>query len=215
MRTRFNEELESLNKEMITLGMLCESAIGKATDALMSANTDVLEEMPEILEEVLHIQSKIESKCIRLLMQQQPVAQDLRTISSALKMVTDMERIGTQSYDVAEIIGRGEVRLTATRPYFDNMSAAVTKMVTDSIDSFVKKDLELAKLVIEYDDVVDNCFTPIKQTLIHQLTLSDEESESIIDQLMIAKYFERIGDHAENIARWVYYSITGSQYGEA
>lgn len=147
---------------------------------------------------------------MRLLLQQQPVARDLRLISSALKMISDMERIGDQAADIAEITAFVKDNETKSKLHFRQMAAAAVKMVTESVDSFVNKDLKLAKSVMDYDDVLDNLFTEVKQELIDLIGEDKANGEFCIDLIMIAKYLERIGDHATNIAEWVEYSITGS-----
>ena len=151
----------------------------------------------------------MESICLKLLLHQQPVARDLRTVSSALKMVTDAQRIGTQSADIAEILALGNItRLPESLPLRE-MATAVIRMVSESIDAFVKQDGKIARAVIEYDDVVDGCFNSAKAALIELLKTPDINGEAMVDLLMIAKYYERIGDHAVNIAKWVLFSLTG------
>lgn len=210
MRTRFDEQLEQLNKELITMGMLCEDAIEKAAQALLSGNIVLAGTLPEIQSQVNHKEREIENICLRLLLHQQPVARDLRTVSAALKMVTDIERIGVQSTDIADIITKSHIQgIDDSLPVRD-MATAVIRMVTDSLDAFVKKDMEIAQSVVRYDDVVDGYFNDVKQALIEQLKEAESDGEAILDLLMIAKYFERIGDHAVNIAKWVQFSITGS-----
>lgn len=149
--------------------------------------------------------------CLKLLLQQQPVAKDLRTISSALKMVTDMERIGHQSADIAEIIKIANIKMPGDTQEIHDMAVAVIKMVAESIDAFVKKDIAMAEAVIAYDDTVDRCFDRIKELLIERFSRPGTDGEQTIDLLMISKYFERIGDHAVNIAKWVVFSITGNR----
>ena len=210
MRIRFDEQLEQLNVELIKMGAMCEESILTAIRSLAGKD-------PELADKVLHTEHEINQKerdiealCMKLLMQQQPVARDLRQISSALKMISDMERIGDQALDIAEI---GMTILDyddENELLIEAMAKEAIKMVTDSIDSFVKKDLELANKVILYDDVVDNYFNKIRASLIECITNGNNEGEYYIDLLMIAKYLERIGDHATNIAEWVVYSITGS-----
>ena len=201
MRVKFEAQLERLNVELITMGALCEEVISGAAKALLDGDSG-------LRETVLAAERDIESLCMKLLLQQQPVARDLRTISSALKMISDMERIGDQAADIAEI----------TRDIADNsikdlvpigdMARATIKMVTDSVDSFVRKDLGLAEAVISSDDVVDDLFLQVREELIRRIGMGDS-GEVCIDLLMIAKYLERIGDHAVNIAEWVEYSLTG------
>ena len=215
MRIRFEQQLEQLNIELIKMGALCESAINKANEALLNVdkNEECVAEVMGIEDEINQKELDIEAPCMKLLLQQQPVARDLRQISSALKMISDMERIGDQASDIAEICSFLQGWETESRLHIRDMAEATMKMVTESIDSFVKKDLNIAKEVILYDDVVDELFGKVKQELIGLLTREDrneELGEFCIDMLMIAKYFERIGDHATNIAEWVEYSITGT-----
>lgn len=159
--------------------------------------------------EIDSMEREIESICLKLLLQQQPVASDLRQISAALKMITDMERIGDQAEDIADIIQLMNGRPGDICRHFRPMATASAKMVSESVDAYVKQDVSLAQEVIASDDVVDQCFTAVRQEVIEMITSNSEESEFGIDLLMIAKYFERIGDHAENIAEWVVYSVTG------
>lgn len=211
MRSKFDEQLEQLHKGLITMGALCENAIAMSAKALTNGDLTLAEKVPEMTAEIDRKEREIEAMCMRLLLQQQPVAADLRVISSALKMVTDMERIGDNSGDIAEIITMANIRATSDTLNIKAMAAAVIKMVTDSIDAFVKRDIELAKQVIDYDDVVDGHFNEIKKLLIELLGKPEANGEYALDLLMIAKYFERIGDHAVNIAQWVLFSITGNK----
>ena len=210
MRSKFDLQLEELKKEMTTMGMLCENAIAKTSQALLTCDTKMAAEMPELLNQVTQKERDIESICLKLLLHQQPVARDLRTVSAALKMVTDAQRIGTQSTDVSEIVAIGNIREIPENLPIRQMAEAVISMVTGSIDAFVKQDGKIAKAVIEYDDVVDGCFNSMKAALIELLKKPSANGEAIIDLLMIAKYYERIGDHAVNIAKWVLFSLTGS-----
>ena len=210
MRSRLDMQPEALNREMITMGMLCETAIAKASKSLISCDTDMANELPELLNQINQKERDIEAICLRLLLHQQPVARDLRTVSAALKMVTDVERIGDQSADFAEIVAMGHItRIPESLPIRE-MAAAVIKMVTESMDAFVKQDRKAAAAVIEYDDVVDALFNDCKSALIALIKQPDSNGEALVDLLMIAKYFERIGDHAVNIAKWVLFSITGT-----
>ena len=212
MRNRFDEQLELLNVELIRMGALCEDAISYASRTLMG-DGDYSKEVYKTDHEIDQKERDIENLCMRLLLQQQPVAKDLRQVSSALKMISDMERIGDQASDIAEICGYIQNREAKSRLHIRDMAEATMKMVTQSIDSFVKKDLNIAKEVIAYDDVVDDLFNKVKQELIGllgQQATDPTMGEFCIDMLMIAKYFERIGDHATNIAEWVEYSITGT-----
>lgn len=210
MRSRFDMQLEQLKLEMTSMGMLCENAIAKASHALLNCDVKAAGELPELLNQVTQKERDIEAICLRLLLQQQPVARDLRTVSAALKMVTDAQRIGTQSGDIGEIVAMGYIREIPEGLPIREMATAVIHMVTDSIDSFVKQDGKLSRNVIEYDDVVDDYFNSIKHSLVQRLKTQEGSSEAMVDLLMVAKYFERIGDHAVNIAKWVLFSLTGS-----
>lgn len=214
MRSKFDEQLANLNKEMITMGALCENAIALSAKALDTGDMETAGRVPELSAQIDQKEREIEGLCMKLLLQQQPVASDLRVISSALKMVTDMERIGDQSADIAEIITMANLSSGEDSLHIHDMAVAVIKMVTDSIDAFVKKNIQAAKEVIAYDDVVDGYFNKIKKRLIERFSKPETDGEYAIDLLMIAKYFERIGDHAVNIAQWVLFSITGSREGE-
>ncbi len=217
MRSKFDEQLASLHKELITMGALCENTIAMSAKALVEGDMKLAGEVSDYAIRIDRKEREIEAMCMRLLLQQQPVARDLRTISSALKMVTDMERIGNNSWDIAEIVTMGHITPSHDKLDIQEMAVAVIRMVTDSIDAFVKNDKELARSVIKYDDVVDAHFDRIKGLLISQLSSlqSDKgtdtatDGEFILDLLMTAKYFERIGDHASNIAEWVLFSILG------
>ena len=211
MRSRFDEQLDLLNKEMITMGALCENAIAMSAKAVAEGDLALTESIPALAEQIGQKEREIESLCLKLLLQQQPVAKDLRIISSALKMVTDMERIGHQSADIAEIIRMANLKVGGDTEEVRNMALAVIKMVSESIDAFVKKDDAMAQAVIAYDDVVDDCFDRVKNLLIDRFSQPEADGEQTIDLLMVAKYFERIGDHAVNIAKWVVFSITGSK----
>ncbi len=209
MRNKFNKQLELLNMELTSMGALCESAISYATKALLDGDTRMIEMANEAEIQIDQKEREIETLCMKLLLQQQPVASDLRIISSALKMISDMERIGDQASDIAEITKFIEQSSLESISYINDMALATIKMVTDSIESFVNTDIELAFSVMEYDDNVDRLFSKIKKELIDIITSNAESAELCLDLLMIAKYFERIGDHAVNIAEWVEFSITG------
>ena len=210
MRERFEMELEELHKEITIMGMLCETAIGKATQSLLPGSRDAAGELPDLLRRIKQHERDIELICLRLLLRQQPVAKDLRRVSAALKLVTDLGRIGDQSADLAEIASMGHIKDIPKTVPIHEMAGAVIKMVTESIDSCVKQDGKTANEVIEYDDVVDGLFNDCKTGLIAWIRELDADSEAIVDLLMIAKYLERIGDHAVNIARWALFSITGT-----
>lgn len=208
MRSRFDEQLARLNQELIEMGALCEEAISLAAAAL--AEGDGREAGVAALDrEIDQKERDIETLCLKLLLQQQPVARDLRQISAALKMITDMERIGDQAEDIAEIITFLGGRTADEHTRITRMAKATTQMVTDSIDAFVRQDVSIAERVIRSDDIVDDCFVEVKNSLISMIAANPQEGEFTLDLLMIAKYFERIGDHATNIAEWVVFSVTG------
>lgn len=210
MRNKFDEQLENLNLELIKMGALCEDAITASMKALLDGDNDMIIKTTEIEKEIDDKERYIEALCMKLLLQQQPVASDLRLISSALKMISDMERIGDQAADIAEITKFIKNNNTKSILHIKDMADAAIKMVTDSIDSYVKKDLALAKYVMQYDDVVDRLFAEVRKELIVLVYQNQRYGELCLDILMIAKYLERIGDHAVNIAEWVEYSITGN-----
>ena len=214
MRIRFDEQLSLLNKKMIEMGAECEELIALVAKALLNGDVEGARKAKEQGHEIDQMEREIESICLKLLLQQQPVAKDLRVISAALKMITDMERIGDQAEDIAEIIPFLDGRTGAEFADFKPMAEATCKMVTDSIDAYVKQDVALAKAVAEHDDVVDDAFDRVKQTLIKMSSENTADGEYAVDLLMIAKYFERIGDHAVNIAEWVEFSVTGVHKGE-
>jgi len=209
MRNRFDEQLNTLNNELITMGALCEEAISSAVKLLIDNDVKMKENVLETDKQIDQKERDIETLCMKLLMQQQPVASDLRTISSALKMISDMERIGDQASDIAEIAEYAYGSGMESETHIADMARATIQMVTDSIDSFVKKNVELAHTVISHDSIVDDLFDKVKGELISAIENKAANAEALIDLLMIAKYFERIGDHAENIAEWVIFSITG------
>lgn len=211
MRNQFDKQLDKLHNDMIEMGNLVEQAIEQAVNALIHLDVELAKKTMEF-DSVIDEQEKvIENICFKLLLQQQPVAGDLRIISAALKMVTDMERIGDHAEDISEI-----TTLLAQHPYQEElrfiqmMAKESTIMVVEAIEAFVSRDEERAKIVIRHDDVVDGLFIQAKKELIQQIKNNPDYSEQAADLLMVAKYFERIGDHATNIAEWVIYSITGS-----
>lgn len=209
MRSKFDEQLALLHKELITMGSLCENAITMSVKALDEGDVSLAGEVFGHTAQIDQKERDIEAMCMRLLLQQQPVAKDLRVISSALKMVTDMERIGNNSGDIAEIVTMEHIGASHDKLNIHDMAHATIRMVTDSIDAFVRNDESLAKSVIAYDDVVDGHFDRIKEQLIQRLGGPGTDGEYALDLLMIAKYLERIGDHATNIAEWVLFSILG------
>ena len=210
MRNRFDQQLELLNEQLIRMGELCEVAIGKATTALKEGSMEQAQKVIEADEEIDQAETDIERLCLKLLLQQQPVARDLRQISAALKMITDMERIGDHAADISEMTVwiHGENYVTHLN-LLEEMAKAVTVMLVGSIDAFVCKNLKQAEEVIAKDDIVDDLFLKVKEEVIQMLRESDGSGEEAADLLLIAKYFERIGDHATNISEWVIYSITG------
>ena len=209
MRNRFDQQLEKLNVELVTMGALCEDALTYAIRALFDRESDMAERAEEAEKQIDQMEREIEAICMRLLLQQQPVARDLRVISSALKMIGDMERIGDQAADIAEIVKYLKEDDVPNLRHLREMSDFAAGMVTASINSFVRQDLDLAKKVILDDDVVDGYFEKVKEALIGLIADGDIDGAFLLDLLMIAKYIERIGDHATNIAEWVVYSITG------
>lgn len=213
MRSRFDEQLELLNKKMIEVGAECESIIALSAKALIDGDTEMAERVKGQGHRIDRMEREIENICLKLLLQQQPVAKDLRTVSAALKMITDMERIGDQAEDIAEIIVFLGGRTGSECHGIRKMAEATIKMVTDSIDAYVHRDLDLSRAVCAYDDIVDNDFLEIKNTLIKMIAENTADGEYALDLLMIAKYFERIGDHAVNIAEWVEFSVTGVHKG--
>ena len=209
MRSMFDQQLKTLNEEMLYMGGLCEDTIQQTIEALMSGDVKKAHALNNMMSQLTQQERSIENICLKLLMQQQPVARDLRTISSSLKMVTDMERIGIQACEIAEIIAAGNVVRATDKVDFQELSNEVSHMVQMAMMAYDKKDMNLADEVIKYDDMVDKLFCDIRGDLIKQLKDDTNDAECVIDMLMIDKYFERIGDHAVNIARWVKFSITG------
>ena len=213
MRNRFDRQLLELNNELIQMGGLIEQAIEMGISALIKQDVEKAKQALEFDEEVDHQEREIESLCMKLLLQQQPVARDLRLISAALKMITDMERIGDHAADISEMtILMSGSKYEGNQISIDlikDMAKETTDMVIKSVDAFVKKDLELAHWVIGRDDVVDDLFAAYRRQMIDKINENVKNGEQATDMLMVAKYFERIGDHATNIAEWVIYSITG------
>ena len=209
MRNHFDKQLQNLNEELITMGSLCEDAISASVKAMLEDDESLIAVVFKADDEIDRKERDIESVCMKLLLQQQPVARDLRVISSALKMISDMERIGDQASDIAEISKYIKNNNAKSKVHIKEMASATIKMVTDSIESFVKKDLALANSVLDYDDVVDGLFDKVKEEIVELIREDNKNGELCIDLLMTAKYLERIGDHAVNIAEWVSFSITG------
>lgn len=209
MRNQFDRQLSQLNTELVTMGALCEEAITNAVKYLTDHDDSSKHACLEADRQIDKKERDIENLCLKLILQQQPVARDLRIVSAALKMISDMERIGDQASDIVEIAAYIDKRGTLGETHIREMAEATIRMVSESIDSFVKMNLEIANLVIRHDNVVDGLFDKVKQELIKSITEGHSDAEALLDLLMIAKYFERIGDHAENIAEWVIYSVTG------
>ena len=208
-RTRFDEQLEELHVELIKMGSLCEEAISLSAQALEKNEEKTKERAFALETEIDQMEREVETHCMRLLLHQQPVARDLRAISAALKMISDMERIGDQAADIVELVPYIAQSECKNKVDIAEMAKATVSMVTDSVEAFVKKDLKLAEQVIEKDDIVDEMFASIKKKLMELVRSQDVDAEPALDLLMAAKYFERIGDHAVNVAEWVEYSVTG------
>lgn len=210
MRNKFEEQLDLLNIYLTEMCSLIEQAIGSAVTAITKNNKELAKEVVDSTDEIYTKERSIESLCLKLLLRQQPVARDLRTISAALKMITDMRRIGTQAADICEIALKSEHILSNRLPeLIREMAIETIGMVNKSIDAFIKKDLKLAYEVAESDIKVDKLFMQVKNSLIDSIRTNQADSDQSIDILMIAKYLEKIGDHANNIAEWVAFSITG------
>ena len=214
MRNYFDEQLALLNTELIEMGALCEDIIAITPRALEAGSASTVKKATPIDAEIRRKERDIEGLCLKLLLQQQPVAKDLRQISAALKMITDMERIGDQAEDIAEIISFLHGHQAEDNDLLREMAKAAIRMVTESVDAYVKCDTMLAEQVIAEDDTVDGYFTQVKERLIGKIAQDPADGEYALDLLMIAKYFERIGDHATNIAEWVIFSVTGVHKGE-
>lgn len=214
MRNKFDQQLETLHVELIKMGALCEDAISGTVSALENNSEEVIQNVFHLETEIDQKERDIEALCMKLLLQQQPVATDLRVVSAAMKMISDMERIGDQAADIAEITRYVQLSTLREIAPVDKMAKAAVRMVTNAIDSFIKRDLTLAGRVIGSDDIVDELFSSNRKCLIEYISKHPENSENCLDMLMIAKYFERIGDHAANIAEWVEFSITGVYKGE-
>ncbi len=215
MRNRFDSQLEILNNGIIEIGAMVEESLNSSIEALLKFNKPLAQKVIAGDKDIDQKMKDIETLCLRLLLSQQPVARDLRLISASLKMVSDLERIGDQAADISEIIFEASetdgspARLSAIPP----MGAATVKMLTQSVDAFVRKDLDLAHHVIDSDDEVDALFTAAKKELIESIRNNSNDAESAINSVMVAKYLERIGDHASNVAGWVIFAETGTRHG--
>lgn len=208
MRSYFVKQLSTLNLELVKMGALCEEAISAAAKCLNDGDKTLIDKIKETERLIDEKEREIESLSMKLLLHQQPVAGDLRMISAALRMISDMERIGDQAADIAEILKFVGSDSKGIAAHIVDMASATKKMVTESVDSFVKRDLDMTHKVMKRDDTVDELFLKVKDELTKAICDNPEEGEIYLDILMIAKYFERIGDHAVNIAEWVEYSIT-------
>ena len=214
MKNRFDEQVDVLNTQMIEMGAMIETTIEGACDALLNGDLSKARAIMEADTVVDRKEREIESLCLRMLLTRQPVAHDLRVVSSALKMITDMERIGDQAADISEIVTMMDYAAVKQPAHFGAMARAAIDMVHRAIDAYVRRDVVLARDVIQSDDTVDDLFTDVKRELIELLAVDAARGSEALDLLMIAKYFERIGDHATNIAEWVEYSVTGYYKGE-
>ena len=209
MRNYFDQQLALLNDEMTQMGALCEDAIALAVKALAEDSPTLAAKVPPIAAALDQKERDVEGICLKLLLRQQPVASDLRKISAAMKMITDMERIGDQAEDIVDLVPKMEKGVEENYPQIQEMAKAAKYMVTQAVDAYVKQDLALARVVMDYDDVVDNYFNQIKRDILGIIAANPNEGEYALDLLMITKYFERIGDHCTNIAEWVEFSVTG------
>ena len=209
MRNLYQEQLWNLNQELIQMGAACEEIIDLAAKALTDYSPELEEKTKQVGAVIDESERTIENICLKLLLRQQPVASDLRQISAAMKMITDMERIGDQAEDIVDLIPKMEKGVEENYPQILEMAKAAKYMVTEAVNAYVKQDLPLAKVVMDYDDVVDNYFNQIKHDILGIIAANPNEGEYALDLLMIDKYFERIGDHCTNIAEWVEFSVTG------
>lgn len=210
MRVLYNEQLEKLHNELVGMGRMCEQAISAAMSSLFDSDPDMVKKTQELEKEIDVQERTIESMCMKLILKQQPVATDLRNVSSALKMISDMERIGDQAQDIADMARFLSGSDIICAVHLKEMSDAASKMVNDSVEAFVSADADVAKNVILYDNIVDDLFVKIKSEIIEEVVKNSDKGEELFDIMMVTKYLERIGDHACNIAEWVIYSITGS-----
>lgn len=210
MRIRFDQELEALNNEIIEMGDMIIESIENSVNALINQDISLIKKVNELEIEIDEMEKVIEAHCIKLILQQQPVASDLRLIEATLKMITDMERIGDNAEDIAEITKFFENKKFIKKiVHIPQMAETTISMVKRSIEAFVKRDKDLALQVCYDDDIVDDLFITVKNELIELIQKDPSNGEQAIDLIMIAKYFERIGDHAQNIAEWVIFAITG------
>ena len=213
MRDLFQKQLNELKQELTMMGSSCEEIIALAFRALTQWDEELAQKVTTIGAQIDESERAIETICMKLLLRQQPVARDLRQISAAMKMITDMERIGDQAEDIVEIVPYMKAHSDEKFPKIREMAKAAQSMVTEAVDAYVKQDLELARKVIAHDDAVDDYFTQVKKGIIEIIAADPSQGEYPLDLLMIAKYFERIGDHCTNIAEWVEFSVTGIHKG--
>ena len=211
MRNRFDNELQELNQNLIRMGALCEHAISLAMKCLEEDEDATVEEVKSVEIKINEFEHEIERQCLKLLLHEQPVAKDLRVISAILKMITDLERIGDQSVDIADL----SKYIKIINLHVKSMSQVAIQMLASAIDAFVRRDLELASKTIAQDDIVDDLFLKVRCDIIAILKAESKHEEQAIDTLMIAKYLERIADHAVNVSEWVVFSITGLHKGES
>ena len=209
MRNLYQEQLHNLNQELIQMGAACEEIIDFAAKALTGYSPELEEKTNQVGAVIDESERTIENICLKLLLRQQPVASDLRQISAAMKMITDMERIGDQAEDIVDLIPKMSRSAGGNDSLLQKMAKAAQIMVTEAVDAYVRQDLSLAKKVMGDDDIVDNYFNEVKNAIIGIIAANPNEGEYALDLLMIAKYFERIGDHCTNIAEWVEFSLTG------
>jgi len=210
MRIKFEKQLANLNAALIEMGALVEKAIADAINALVTKDTKLAQQVIAFDDEIDNKEHEIESLCLKILLQQQPVASDLRLVSAAMKMITDLERIGDHASDISEItLLLADTSYRKKLEHISQMAEVTAKMIKDSIEAFVKKDLKLANKVIAYDDKVDALFVEVRDDILQLIQEDVKNGDKAIDLLMIAKYLERIGDHATNVAEWVIFSITG------
>ena len=209
MRDYFEEQLNKLNQELTHMGAACEEIIAMASQSLNGWDEELAKKVAAVGARIDESERTIETICMKLLLRQQPVAGDLRQISAAMKMITDMERIGDQAEDIVDLIPKMDLRPDEKYPKIREMAKETMRMVTEAVDAYVKQDLEMARKVMKHDDIVDDYFNRVKKAIIDIIAANPEEGEYALDLLMIAKYIERIGDHCTNIAEWVVFSVTG------
>lgn len=214
MRVYYEEQLRKLETQMIVLGTMCEEAISEATKALVEGDFALAEKVMQQDVKVNQQEREIETLCLKLLLHQQPLAGDLRNISAALKMITDLERLGDQAADIAEIVSKAKLKLPEKFQHISKMGGLAMEMVKESLKAYVDRDLELARKVIDSDDAVDELFVRVKEELLEAIRLEHETGEMALDLFTITKYYERIGDHATNVAEWVEYALTGVHRGD-